>query len=250
MELGRQVLAAVAIASLLFVSGCLSTTLYETARVCPPGTAEMTVASTPFFWRTESTRFVFEQWNRPGPELSARMGLSDAFGVGVRLILAPGGCLTAKYQFLRDPFDFALTGAAYGYMFAAADAASGQLGTYGGLLASSEGPGHVPFSVQAILRYDHQRVGSAFSGSYKSGMVGASLGAGIPVRMDLGRSDALRIHPAASVNLPLSWRYWDWTSPGDHGYDPGIVLPPTQDEDWRGVVTLDLGIGLSYITTR
>ena len=210
----------------------------------------MTVASTPCFWRAESTRFVFEQWNRPGPELSVRMGLSEAFGVGVRLILAPSGCLTAKYQFLRDPLDFALTGAAYGYMFAAADAASGQLGTYGGLLASSEGPGHVPFSVQAILRYDYQRVGSTFSGSYRSDVVGASLGAGIPLRMDLGRSGGLRIHPAASVNLPLSWRYWGWTPPHDRGYDPGIVLPPTQDDNWRGAVTLDLGIGLSYITTR
>lgn len=250
MKLGRQVSAAVAVASLLFISGCLSTTLYETARVCPRGTAEMTVASTPFFWRTESTRFVFEQWNRPGPELSVRMGLSEAFGVGVRLILAPGGCLTAKYQFLHDPIDVALTGAGYAYMFAAADAASGQLGTYGGLLASSEGPDHVPFSVQAILRYDHQRVGSAFSGSYKSSVVGVSLGAGIPVNMDLGRSGALRIHPAASVNLPLSWRYWDWKPPNEHWYDPVIVLPPEQSDNWRGVVTLDLGIGLSYVTTR
>jgi hypothetical protein len=250
VKLGLQVEAALAVAPLLFVSGCLSTTLYETARVCPPGTAEMTVASTPFFWRTESTLFVFEQWNRPGPELSVRMGLSEAFGVGVRLILAPGACLTAKYQFLREPIDVALTGAAYGYIFAAADAASGQLGAYGGLLASSERPDHVPFSAQAILRYDCRRVGSAFSGSYSSDVVGASLGAGIPVRMGLGRSGALRIHPAASVNLPLSWRYWGWAPPGDPWQDPGAVLPPTRDDDWRGVVTLDLGIGLSYIATR
>jgi hypothetical protein len=167
------------------------------------------------------------------------------FEVGVRLIPAPGWCFTTKYQFLRSPVDLAVTAAGYAYTFAAFDAGSRWRGAYGGLLASNEVAGRVPFSAQALLRYEYNDNGD-FREGYKTGLWTASLGVGVPVRMDLGRRDALRIHPAASVNLPLSWHYWDWS------YNPyrEPPSPPTREDQWRGVVTLDLGIGVSYITAR
>ena len=170
-----------------------------------------------------------------------RASLFRNFGAGVRLTPA-FGCLSTKYQFLSSPIDVAATAAGYGDVFGAIDYA----GAYGGLLASSEGPGRVPFSTQVLLHYDYADVGSYFGGSYKTGLWATSLGAGVPVRVNIGRTGALRIHPAASVNLPLSWHYWDWS------YDPRREppSPPTQKEQWRGIVTLDLGVGVSYITAR
>jgi hypothetical protein len=242
-----QVCRMVFLSSLIYLPGCLSTTLYETARVCPPGTAEVTLASTPWFWRTESTRFVLEQWNRPGPELSVRAGLFKNLGAGVRLLPAPGLCVSAKYQFLNGPIDVAATAAGYGYLFAAIDAGARWSGAYGGVLASSERPGSIPFSAQALMHYERAYSGSFFSGSYRAERLATSIGAGVPMRLNIRRNEALRVHPAASVSLPLSWRYWDW-SWNDHGQEP--PSPPEQREQWRGVVTLDLGIGLSYITAR
>jgi hypothetical protein len=242
-----RVCLMILLASLVCLTGCLSTTLYETARVSPPGNAEVTLAATPWFWRQESTRFVFEDWNRPGPELSARVGLFRGFDAGVRLIPAPGMCITGKYQFLQGPVEMAATAAGYAYVFAAIDAAARYGGAYGGLLLSSEGPGRVPFSAQALLHYNYVASGGSFSGSYKSDGVTASFGAGVPIRLGISGGGALRIHPAASVNLPLSWRYWGW-SWHDHGQEP--PSPPGPREQWRGVVTLDLGVGLSYLTAR
>jgi hypothetical protein len=247
MDSDRRLASLVVLGLLLSLPGCLSTTLYETARVCPPWDAEVTLASTPWLWRSESTRFVLEQWyDAPGPELSVRVSPFRNLDVGVRVIPAPGGCITTKYQFLRAPVDVAVTAAGFAYMFAAIDAGGRWLGAYGGLLASNEVAGRVPFSVQALLRYEYTDVGSYFSNSYKAGLWAASLGAGVPVRVNVGRSGALRIHPAASINLPLSWRFWDWSYKPYH--EP--TLPPTQTEQWRGVMTLDVGVGLTAITAR
>jgi hypothetical protein len=244
MTVWRKIRSALAPALLVLLPGCLSTTLYETARVCPPKAAEMTVAATPWFWRWEPDRFVFEQWNTPGPELSVRAGLFRNFGAGLRLVAAPGCCLTTKYQFLRAPVDVAATAAAYGYVFAAIDAGSRFAGAYGGLIASNERDRSVPFSLQALLRYERKNV-SGFRLGYKTDILTAAVGAGIPVDIPVSGGRALRVHPAASVNLPLSWRYWDWEP---SGIEPDE--PPEQADDWRGVVTFDLGIALSYITQR
>jgi hypothetical protein len=246
---GLSYLAALALGPLVLLPGCLSTTLYETAEVCRPGKAEFTVAATPWFWRAESSRFVFEEWNRPGPELSVRAGLFENLGVGLRLIPALGVCVTAKYQFLRDPVDVSVTAAGYTYAFGAMDAGGRYAGAYGGVIASNERERSLPFSLQALLRCERADVGG-FRFSYRSGALFGVVGAGVPILLPASGPGALRIHPAASVNVPLAWRYWDWTEPGYHGYDPYVMLPPKQADDWRGVVTLDLGVALSYVSGR
>ena len=236
-----RVARLVSVLSLAMLPGCLSTTVYETARVCPWGTGEVTVAATPWLWRRDSTRFHQKDWYEVGPELSSRVGLFKNFDVGLRWLAAPGACLTTKYQVLHGPVDIAFTAAGYGFGFAAIDAAGQWLGAYGGLLASREHPFWPPFSAQALLRYDYTDGGGTFGGWHKSGLVTASLGLGIPLR--LGQ---YRVHPAFSCSLPLSWQYWDWEY-YPH-YDP--PPPPRQEDEYRGRATFDLGIGISYITAR
>jgi hypothetical protein len=132
-------------ALLVLLSGCLSTTLYETARVCPPGKVEATVAATPWYWRRESTRFVLETWNRSGPELSARIGRFRNFDAGVRLLAMPGVCVTGKYQLVAGPVDIAVNAAGYGYGLAVATMAASGYGGYAGLLIAASAASRSPF---------------------------------------------------------------------------------------------------------
>jgi hypothetical protein len=221
-------------ALLVFLSGCLSTTLYETARVCPPGAVEATVAATPWYWRRESARFVLETWNRPGPELSARIGLFRNFDAGVRLLAMPGVCVTSKYQLITGPVDIAVNAALYGYGLAVPTMAASGYGGYAGLLMSRERG--VPFSVQGTVAYDQSFGGGDFESS-RSQIVTARFGLGLPCI-----DGPIRIHPAASLSLPLFWDllYWSDRSP--------YADPPRRQDDWRGVPTFDLGIAVSFRT--
>lgn len=226
MSAMRTGLLPALLAALAMLPGCLSTTLCETARVSPPGTAEVTVAATPWFWRSESTRFVFESWNRPGPELSARIGLFKNFDAGVRLLMMPGACLAGKYQLLAGPVDIAVNAAGYGYEFFAGSGYGG----YAGVLVSRERG--IPFSAQGTIAYD-QNFGFGEFESSRTQIVTARFGLGLPFI-----DGPIRVHPAATCSVPLSWERLS-------SYSRNGRLPRQQDE-WRGVVTIDLGVGISF----
>jgi len=230
MKVCCRIWPAITPALLLFLSGCLSTTLYETARVCPPGAAEVTVAATPWYWRRNSTRFVLETWNRPGPELSARIGLFRNFDAGVRLLPAPGACLTGKYQLLAGPVDIAVNAAGYGYGLSAGTGAASAYGGYAGVLVSRERG--ISFSAQGTIAYD-QNFGIGDFGSSRTQIVTARFGLGLPFI-----DGPIRVHPAATCSLPLYWGTLSW-----HDWNG---RPPRQQDDWRGMVTIDLGVGISF----
>ena len=232
MKVCRRIWLAIAPALLLSLSGCLSTTLYETARVCPPGTVEATVAATPWYWRRDSTRFVLETWNKPIPELSARIGLFKNFDAGVRLLPAPGACLTGKYQLLAGPVDIAVNAAGYGYGLSAVTVAASAYGGYAGVLVSRERG--ISFSAQGTIAYDQNFSIGDFA-STRTQIVTARFGLGLPFI-----DGPIRVHPAATCSVPLFWeRLSSYSRNG---------RPPRQQDDWRGVVTLDLGVGISFRT--
>jgi hypothetical protein len=239
-----RVTAIAALLTVLILPGCVTTTLYETARVCPPGTLAGGIAATPLFWHHDAKGFHLEPLAALTQlEAGARVGIIRDVDAGFRLLPAPGLCVSIKYQLVRGLLDLAATGGANAYSIQTIDLDDETKarceGAHLGLLASNEAPRGVPFSTQALLCYTRRTVRGAPNGSYKTDLWSTSLGLGLPLRVGAHRQ--FRIHPALTYSLPLSWRYRDWSVGQIHE-------PPAREWEVRGGVTYDLGVGFSILT--